>query len=78
MHMTPACYAIHVFGGVTQLAKAIGKDASRVSRWQRDRAKADGGIPPDAQRRILEIAKERNLDIKAEDLILGREVMQKV
>lgn len=72
--LTPAAYAIQVFGGVARLAKALGTSMSTVSRWQLRRSDTPGMIPAPAQKKILAIARERKLPITAEDLILGREV----
>lgn len=68
MHMTPAQYVIHVFKGVRATARAVGRTPSSVSKWQKAR------IPSGAHRRILDIAKEQDLDIQPQDLIYGRTV----
>lgn len=65
-----------MFRGVRATARAIGRNPSTVSKWQREReAKGTSGeIPGSAQRTILAAARERGLDITAEDLIFGRDV----
>lgn len=78
MHLTPAAYAIHVFGSATKLAEAAGVSIGRVSRWRGERGGAQGIIPAAHQRRILEKARERKLPLTAEDLICGRDVPQAV
>jgi hypothetical protein len=64
---TPAQYVIEAFQGVRATARAIGRSPSSVSKWQ-----IKGQIPRPAQKRILEVAQERGLDITPGDLILGR------
>lgn len=77
MHLRPAEYVIRVFKGVRATARAIGRNPSSVSKWQKERENrgTSGQIPHAVQRTILEQARERGLDITAEDLILGREVV---
>ncbi|MBA3755318.1 MAG: hypothetical protein H0X02_03405 [Nitrosomonas sp.] len=69
MKLSPTEYVIQVFEGVRATAKAIGFDASNISKWRKYR---HGLIPHAAQIAILKTAKERGLDITGEDLILGR------
>jgi len=77
--LTPAEYVIHVFGGVRATALAIGRNASSVCKWTKSKAKhgLDGKIPSSLQKTVLEVAKKRKLDIKAQDLIYGRRVLVK-
>jgi hypothetical protein len=63
--MSPAKYVISQFGGVNKTANAIGRDPSSVCRWKHN-------IPPKLYRRILNMAKRKNLDITEKDLIFGR------
>lgn len=76
MFLKPAEYIIHVFGGITAAANAIGLDKSSVHKWKRPKENkgCDGLIPTHAQQKIIAIAKEKGLDITPNDLILGREV----
>jgi hypothetical protein len=76
MKMTPAQYVIHKFGGVRQLARLLKKSPSAVSRWPKPSSinGRDGRIPYTEQKRILQIARERGIDVTAEDILLGREV----
>ena len=76
MKMTPADYAIHIFGGIRPLARAIGRSHTSVSKWRyrRENRGCNGNVPSLAQRRILEIAKKKKLDITPEDLVYGRRV----
>lgn len=68
--MDPAQYAVHVFGGVCALARAIGKTPGRVSHWRRTGRIASDNV----KRKVLAVARERKLDITADDLLDGREV----
>ena len=68
-HTTPVEMAIDMFGGVRKLARALGRDPAAVSRWQKS-----GVVPTSVQRRLLELAWERGIDISAHDMIFGREV----
>lgn len=65
--MTPVQLAIQSFGGVRRLAKAIDRDPAAVSRWQRS-----GIVPSAAQRKLLETAWERGIELTAHDIIFGR------
>lgn len=76
--ITLAELVINAFGGdgrgaKTRTARALGIDLAQVSKWGMTRAQK--GFGGDVQRwlkpQILEIAKERNLDITAEDLVRG-------
>jgi len=67
--ISPAQYAIEVFGGVSALARAVGRSRSSVSEWQTE---TEGKIPRKAAEKILEIAHDRGLDITSNDLIFGR------
>jgi hypothetical protein len=76
MTLSPAQCAIQVFGGVRATARVAGLSPSSVSRWQiskEDRG-TGGMVPTSVQRKLLEAAKERQLTLSADDLILGREV----
>jgi hypothetical protein len=76
MHLNPAAYAAHVFGGYNRLAVALGVVRWMPHKWAH-RPKIQGGtgfVPCRYQPRLLEIAKERSLDLRAEDLVYGREV----
>lgn len=68
--MTPAQRAIEAFGGVQNLAAAIGRDVSRIHRWTypADRGGTDGHIPGSAVRRVLQAAKARGIELSANDL----------
>ena len=64
---SPVDLAINRFGGVRALARAIGRDPAAISRW-----KKTGTVPTSVQRRILEVAWGRGMDITAHDMIFGR------
>jgi hypothetical protein len=66
-NLTPAQLVIGAFNGVRATARELAIDPSIVSRW-----KKDGRVPDTYQRRILEIAWTKNIDLTAHDLIFGR------
>jgi hypothetical protein len=66
-HNTPVDLAINLFGGVRKLARTLGRDPAAISRWRKS-----GVVPTSAQRKILELAWERGLNITAHDIIFGR------
>jgi hypothetical protein len=68
-HTSPVELAIDLFGGVRKLARALGRDPAAVSRWQKS-----GVVPTSIQRRLLELAWERGINITAHDIVFGREV----
>lgn len=76
MHLSPAEYVIHVFGGVRATARALDKYPSTISKWQNRKTEDGllGQIPGSAQRQILEVAKAKGLDITPQDLIFGKEL----
>lgn len=69
--MSPAAKVIKVFGGVRATARALGLNASSVSRWPKPAAQRGlaGRVPSMHQARILKIAKKTGLEITAADLI---------
>lgn len=69
MRLSPAEYTVYVFKGVRATAKAVHRDPAAVSRWRKK-----GNVPINVQRVILEIAKEKKLDITPSDLINGRTI----
>lgn len=75
---SPGEYAVHVFGGVKKLARILGMEPTNISRWQRSRHEGGprGLIPNKKQKVVLDIAKERGLDLTAEDIIYGRQVIE--
>jgi hypothetical protein len=76
MHQSPALFAIRTFGGVRVLARAIGRSPANVSRWHqpKERGGHGGKIPTSMMAKILKVAQKLELDLTAEDLILGRSV----
>lgn len=76
MKLSPAEYLIRTIGGVRKTARAIGRTPPTISAWRRSRkARGTGGqIPGAAHKSILSYARRKKLDVKAEDLIYGREV----
>jgi hypothetical protein len=67
--LNPVQYVIAVFGSSERVARAIGRNRSSVSRWQKK-----GQIPTSVRMLILEIAKREGLDITSVDLDYGRSV----
>lgn len=69
--MEPASSIVSKFGGPSKLAKILAVHRTRVSNWTRPKeAGGSGGRIPQAHHRtILSIARERELDIAAEDLL---------
>ena len=67
----PASRAIHAFGGVRALARALNIESSTVSRWQRRRSACglSGLIPASHQAELLRIAKLNGINLSAADLI---------
>ena len=68
-HLTPVDVCLLEFGGVRKLAKALGRDPAAISRWKRL-----GTVPSAVQRKLLEVAAARGLNITALDVIFGRDV----
>jgi len=83
--MTPAEYVVFVFGGgirrgaIITTASILGRSRQSICEWFDPKLKRGGRglIPANMQVLILQIAKERGLDITANDLILGRKVKVK-
>jgi len=65
---TPVQLAISSFGGVRELARSINRAPAAVSRWQRS-----GNIPSSIQRKLLETAWDRGIELSAYDVIFGKE-----
>ena len=65
---TPVDVAIHEFGGVRKLARALGRDPAAVSRWKRS-----GTVPSSIQKALLETAWSQGLQMTAHELVFGRD-----
>jgi hypothetical protein len=78
VHFSPGEYVIRVFGGVRKLARILGMTPTAVYLWQKKRNPKNpfGLVPSKKQREILNLAKERGLDLTADDLIYGRFVIE--
>lgn len=63
----PAEVAVQAFGNARRMAFLLGLDPSAISRWR-----TTGRIPAYHQRKVLELAWERGIDLTAHDLIFGR------
>lgn len=71
--MTPADIVISRFNGARELARLLGKDPSTIHRWRMPAEKGGlaGRVPSAAQVKLLGLARERGIDLTAEDLIHG-------
>jgi transposase-like protein len=78
MKLTPADYVIKIFGGVRATARTLNRTPSTISKWRHYQSKyaPKGTLPSNAIPQILKKAQELQLDITAEDLIEGREVVE--
>jgi transposase-like protein len=70
---SPADIVISRFGGVRPLARLLGKDPSTIHRWRQpaERGGLDGRVPSAAQVRLLDLARERGIELSPADLVLG-------
>lgn len=70
---SPADIVISRFGGVRPLARLLNKDPSTIHRWKQpaDRGGLDGRVPSAVQVRLLELAREHNVELTPADLVLG-------
>jgi hypothetical protein len=66
--LQPAQAVIQKFGGPSAVAELLGIHRTRVSNWQRPQSSGGTGglIPAKHQQRLLDAARERGLDLKAE------------
>jgi hypothetical protein len=71
--MTPADIVISRFGGVRKLARLLGKDPSTIHRWKQpaDRGGLDGRVPSAVQVRLLDLAREKGVELTPAELVLG-------
>jgi hypothetical protein len=71
MALEPAQSIIHRFGGPSALATILGVHRTRVSNWQRERAKGgtDGLIPQRYHPRLLNYAKVHGIALEATDFL---------
>lgn len=76
MKLTPAQYVIHVFGGVRATARVVGRSPAAISKWHLSKKNQGRGgiVPTGVQSIILKAASKKGLDIKPEDLVIGREI----
>lgn len=68
---TPAARVISVMGGVRETARALGISSSTVSRWQkpRDEGGTGGRVPTKHQAKLLDIARDRGVELTPAQLI---------
>ncbi len=71
VHLSPVEYVVHIFSGVRAAGRAAGRHGTVVAKWRKS-----GRIPNTAYIPLLEAAKERGLDLTANDLIFGRSFKQ--
>lgn len=69
VHLSPVEYVCKLFGGVRKVAPLAKVTPGTVSRWSRN-----GRMTVRAQLALLEEAKARGLDLKPDDLVVGRDV----
>ncbi len=76
MHLTPCAYAVRIFGGFGEVGRILGQSRSAVHDFIARRTKIGtaGDIPPHHARRLLEVARERGVDLTERDLIYGRDL----
>lgn len=74
--LSPAEYVVHVFGSQSAVGKAIGRNQATIFRWLRSKRQGGVGglVPHVAQQQVLKVAQRKGLDIRPEDLVVGREV----
>lgn len=72
--LSPAELVVEVFGGVTEVARIVGRSPAGVSIWCLPKAKSglDGEIPMAVRCRIIDVAKERGIALTIEELFYGR------
>jgi hypothetical protein len=68
-YFPPAELAIRLFGGVVALARAVGRNPSSVSRWQKT-----GQIPTGCLKLVLDAAQREGIELSSEELVRGAEV----
>ena len=70
--MKPAELVIAKFGGVRPLARLLGLDHSTLCGWQRKAPKgSDGLVPSRYHKPLLDLAKEKGIELTPDDLIYG-------
>ena len=67
IRMQPIEHAANEFGGLSELAKALGVKYGTAWKWRHRNS-----IPTEMHKPILDLSKKKGFDIKAEDLIVGR------
>ena len=71
--ISPYNWISQEFGCVTKMSKAIGYPINSIMKW-----KMRGNISCQGKEVVLKAAKEMNLDITGDDLILGKYSDEKV
>lgn len=66
---TPAEHVIDSFGGLTKMARALGRPITTVQGWK-DR----GRIPQDHWREIIEVGKSIEVPLTLDDFVFGPDV----
>ncbi len=65
--MTPVEMAIKEFGSIRKLALAIHRDPAAIVRWKQ----RGGHIPTAVQRKLLNVAWDRGIQLSAHDIVFG-------
>lgn len=77
-YLTPAEIAIKLFGGARPLSRSICHNDEVAFRWKRIKSENGNGcggqIPVKYIKRILEVARERGIDLTPNDLVMGRTI----
>lgn len=73
--MEPAATIIRALGGPSMVSEITGAHRTRVSNWQRPKEKGGTGgiIPQKYFPALLEAAKSKNVDLKADDFLPPKE-----
>lgn len=69
VYLPPAKLIILLFGGVRPVSRLVGIAQSAVSNWQKSE---DQGVPRKHHVKLLDLAKQRDIILTAEDLVFGR------
>lgn len=74
--LEPARSVLAKIGGVDVAAKITGKHVSRVYRWTypRERGGTGGVVPHDDATKLLDHAKQNDIDLRADDFFAAQAV----
>lgn len=76
--MEPASTIIEKCGGANAVAEMVGRDVSRIHRWTYPKEKGGTGglIPSDAAQQLMRAARERGIQLQADDFFLDQTPQQ--